>query len=63
MLISPRESADLDFPDNVQLHPSPPDWRDQFIYFLLVDRFQGQIYPFGFWRERDPQPGLHFTNF
>jgi len=39
MPTAPRSSADLDFPVNVQLHPSPPDWRDQFIYFLLVDRF------------------------
>ena len=34
-----RSSAELNFPVNVQLHPSPVDWRDQFIYFLLVDRF------------------------
>ncbi|MDP1682236.1 MAG: alpha-amylase family glycosyl hydrolase [Burkholderiales bacterium] len=39
MPAAPRSSADLNFPVNVQLHPSPPDWRDQFIYFLLVDRF------------------------
>ena len=39
MPTAPRASADLDFPVNVQLHPSPADWRDQFIYFLLVDRF------------------------
>ena len=39
MPIPPRASAELDFPVNVQLHPSPADWRDQFIYFLLVDRF------------------------
>ena len=30
---------DLDFTPNHSLHPSPIDWRDQFIYFLLVDRF------------------------
>jgi len=29
----------LDFSPASQLHPSPADWRDQFIYFLLVDRF------------------------
>ena len=29
----------LDFSPTSQLHPSPTDWRDQFIYFLLVDRF------------------------
>ena len=30
---------ELGFPADVSLHPSPTDWRDQFIYFLLVDRF------------------------
>lgn len=32
-------ARELQFRANVQLHPSPADWRDQFIYFLLVDRF------------------------
>jgi len=31
--------ANLDFVPHQTLHPSPLDWRDQFIYFLLVDRF------------------------
>ena len=31
--------ANLDFFPQQSLHPSPLDWRDQFIYFLLVDRF------------------------
>ncbi|NNF96779.1 MAG: alpha-amylase, partial [Halobacteria archaeon] len=31
--------SNLDFTPATQLHPSPADWRDQFIYFLLVDRF------------------------
>ncbi len=31
--------ANLDFVPHQSLHPSPLDWRDQFIYFLLVDRF------------------------
>ncbi len=29
----------LDFHPNKPLYPSPADWRDQFIYFMLVDRF------------------------
>jgi glycosidase len=29
----------LDFTPAARLHASPADWRDQFIYFLLVDRF------------------------
>mgnify|MGYP001093603532 CR=1 FL=1 len=32
-------TRDLDFHPNAALHPSPSDWRDQVIYFLLVDRF------------------------
>jgi glycosidase len=31
--------TDLDFRPASPLHPSPEDWRDQFLYFLLVDRF------------------------
>lgn len=30
----------LDFNPQRKLHPSPIDWRDQVIYFLLIDRFQ-----------------------
>ena len=33
----------LDFQPAAPLHPSPLDWRDQFIYFLLVDRFDDNI--------------------
>jgi glycosidase len=29
----------LDFQPALPAHPSPDDWRDQFLYFLLVDRF------------------------
>ena len=29
----------LDFTPTAPTFPSPLDWRDQFIYFLLVDRF------------------------
>jgi glycosidase len=31
--------TELDFQPRRALHPSPLDWRDQVIYFLLVDRF------------------------
>ena len=30
---------DLDFVPSGEVFPSPADWRDQFIYFMLVDRF------------------------
>ncbi len=32
-------AANLDFVPHQTLHPSPLGWRDQFISFLLVDRF------------------------
>ena len=31
--------ADIDFPRRERFHPSPSDWRDEVLYFLLVDRF------------------------
>src|SRR4030066_774171 len=31
----------LDFTPKGDIFPSPRDWRDVFIYFLLVDRFDG----------------------
>jgi glycosidase len=38
--------SELDFQPATALHPSPDDWRDQFLYFLLVDRFDnGQDTP------------------
>ena len=36
---SPQSVTELDFNVDQRAHPSPRDWRDQFIYFLLVDRF------------------------
>jgi glycosidase len=30
---------DLPFPRRQRFHPSPADWRDEVLYFLLVDRF------------------------
>jgi glycosidase len=38
------ESVDeLDFSPQGDVFPSPADWRDQFIYFLLVDRFDNHL--------------------
>ncbi|WP_094227683.1 alpha-amylase family glycosyl hydrolase [Methanolobus psychrotolerans] len=34
-----RSITDIDFTPTNDVFPSPPDWRDVFIYFLLVDRF------------------------
>ncbi|SFM57769.1 alpha-amylase family glycosyl hydrolase [Methanolobus profundi] len=34
-----RSVNDIDFTPNDDVFPSPLDWRDVFIYFLLVDRF------------------------
>ena len=35
----PQSVSELQFTTARRVHPSPTDWRDQFIYFLLVDRF------------------------
>ena len=39
MAAVPHSAAALDFHPGARLHPSPEDWRDQFLYVLLVDRF------------------------
>ncbi len=39
MHITPESVTSLHFQPPQLCHPSPLDWRDQFIYFLLVDRF------------------------
>lgn len=36
----------IDFSPKTKVHPSPNDWRDQFIYFLLVDRFDDNRWHF-----------------
>jgi hypothetical protein len=37
----PRDigAARARFPQREAVHASPPDWRDQVLYFLLPDRF------------------------
>ncbi|MEW5756413.1 MAG: alpha-amylase family glycosyl hydrolase [Pseudomonadota bacterium] len=39
MYTVPESVTSLSFQPPQLCHPSPLDWRDQFIYFLLVDRF------------------------
>ena len=34
-----RVRGEFDFPRRESFHPSPVDWRDEVLYFLLVDRF------------------------
>lgn len=34
-----KSLSEIDFKPKNKVFPSPLDWRDQFIYFLLVDRF------------------------
>ena len=36
---NPSSIDELTYTPTMPVFPSPPDWRDQFIYFLLVDRF------------------------
>jgi glycosidase len=51
-----KSAKDLDFAPQGKVFPSPYDWRDQFIYFLLVDRFdnnQSNIPPY------DPASAAH----
>ncbi|HOE46128.1 alpha-amylase family glycosyl hydrolase [Methanothrix soehngenii] len=35
----PKSISELDFDPHGEVYPSPRDWRDIFIYFLLIDRF------------------------
>ncbi len=39
MAVKVESVSDLDFAPWGEVFPSPRDWREQFIYFLLVDRF------------------------
>ncbi|MBL8155755.1 MAG: alpha-amylase, partial [Anaerolineae bacterium] len=38
-LEAPTTLANLDLRPRGSVHPSPLDWRDQVLYFLLPDRF------------------------
>ncbi len=57
---------ELDFTPQGDVFPSPSDWRDQFIYFLLVDRFDNNqtnipsYDPTSAPRGRDPRQGRLF---
>lgn len=56
----------LDFSPATRLQPSPADWRDQFIYFLLVDRFDNNASDLSAYRPgetiaaRQPGAGHYF---
>ncbi|WP_088892431.1 alpha-amylase family glycosyl hydrolase [Leptolyngbya ohadii] len=39
VLNPPTQVPGSNFPPSTSFHPSPADWRDLWIYFLLVDRF------------------------
>ncbi len=61
-----KSISELSYTPQGEVFPSPPDWRDQFIYFLLVDRFddnQSNIpsyNPISTPRGRDPMEGSLF---
>mgnify|MGYP001030514489 FL=1 len=61
-----KSANDLDFASQGKVFPSPYDWRDQFIYFLLVDRFDNNqnnipLYdPASAPHGRDPEQGRLF---
>lgn len=60
-----RSVRQLDFTPQHDVFPSPADWRDVFVYFLLVDRFdnnQKGLLPYtaSAPKERDPAQGRIF---
>lgn len=61
-----RSVSELDFAPQGEVFPSPHDWRDLFIYFLLVDRFdnnQSDLPPYdpaSTPKGRDPAQGAVF---
>ncbi len=60
-----RSVRDLDLTPRREVFPSPADWRDVFVYFLLVDRFdnnQRGLRPYSpsAPRGRDPEQGRVF---
>lgn len=58
---APRSVAELDFRPAGALHPSPEDWRDQVLYFLLVDRFDNSDAPAPMYRPGTIAPGADPT--
>src|SRR4051812_38945667 len=43
---SPASVKELDFTPRGEVFPSPVDWRDQFLYELMIDRFDdGKSHP------------------
>jgi hypothetical protein len=45
-VLAPRSIDELDFTPHGPVHPSPADWRDHIIYFLLISRFDdGRRHP------------------
>ena len=61
-----RSVKELDFTPQAEVFPSPRDWRDVFIYFLLVDRFDNNqedlpaYDPVSTPKGRDPEQGKVF---
>ena len=61
-----RSVKELEFAPRGEVFPSPRDWRDVFIYFLLVDRFDNDqenlpaFDPASTPRGRDPEQGKMF---
>ena len=61
-----KSLKELDFMPRGEVFPSPNDWRDVFIYFLLVDRFdnnEGNLPPYdpdSAPKGRDPEQGKVF---
>jgi glycosidase len=52
---APRSTQELNFTPRGTVHASPTDWRDHFIYFLLIDRFDDGA-------QRDPYDGSRGTH-
>jgi hypothetical protein len=63
-----KSVRELDFTPRGEVFPSPNDWRDAFIYFLLVDRFDNNqkdlsaYHPDAAARRRDPEQGKVFQD-
>ncbi|NIQ38776.1 MAG: alpha-amylase [Proteobacteria bacterium] len=61
-----KSVRELDFTPRGEVFPSPNDWRDTFIYFLLVDRFDNNqedlspYHPDAVTQPRDPEQGKAF---